>query len=267
MTGRSLHDALLRVLTSGARRRRLLAADPAVATELGAEEVAVLRGADPERLCRLARFLGRHFYRERIVRLYAAGLALARAQGEELLAVLDSPAFRALLDDSELGSPETAEAVAALVEARLGPLLAARPWGPDLLRYEGTLFRVEAGPRRWTEPAAHDPGPPRVPIRVSGARLLTLAWDVTGLVAAVRRGDPLPEPAGEPVRLLVTLAPEGQVTALRCPDPVARLLERLDGRPAHALAADLGLEPSEVERVLDRLVEVGAVRWVGVPGP
>lgn len=97
MTGRSLHDALLRVLTSAELRRGLgVPGDGALAVTLGSEEAAVLRAADPERLGRLARFMGRHFYRERIVRLFAAGRALARRRGEDPLGLLRTPAFDAL---------------------------------------------------------------------------------------------------------------------------------------------------------------------------
>ncbi|MBI4011999.1 MAG: hypothetical protein HY359_06825, partial [Candidatus Rokubacteria bacterium] len=87
MTGRTLHDALLRVLTSADRRRRLRAGESAPG--VGPEEAAVLRAADGDRLLRLARFMGRHFYRERIVRLFAASRVLARRRGADPLAVIE----------------------------------------------------------------------------------------------------------------------------------------------------------------------------------
>jgi hypothetical protein len=118
VTGRSLHDALLRVLTSGSLRARLLAGQ--AGATLGPDEAAALRQADPDRLRRLARFFGRHFYRERIVRLFAAGRRLAGEGGEDLLGLLATPAFDALLETAEVGSAATADRVATLVEARLG---------------------------------------------------------------------------------------------------------------------------------------------------
>ena len=258
MTGRSVHDALLRALTSAAVRRRLA---PAGHGGLATEEAAVLRGADPERLRRLARFMARHFYRDRIVRLFAASRTLARDRGVDPLGVLDTPAFDALLEAAELGSTATAEQAAALVEAALRPPLAAVPYGRDLVVYEGALFRAEAGPRRWHQTASLR----EVPVRSAHARLAVLEWDVTALVAAVRRGDArLPEPPGAPTRLLVALGPSGRVTTVRCPEAVERLLGALDGVRSVAEAAEaVGLGESDATRVLRQLTEVGAVEWVG----
>jgi hypothetical protein len=260
VTGRSLHDALLRVLTSAGLRRRLARPeDTAADALLGADEAAVLRQADGERLRRLARFMGRHFYRERIVRLFAASRRLARDRGEDLLDVLDGPAFDALLESADVGSTETAERVAALVEARMAPLLTGIPYGRDLLGYEGALFRVEAGPRCWDAGAAGG----EAPVRSARARVCVFEWDVTGLVTAVRRGDArLPDPSPGSTRLLVALSPAGRVTTVRCPELVERLLAALDGaRTADELARGLGLAEPDVARALRQLTEVGAVEW------
>jgi hypothetical protein len=49
---------------------------------------------------------------------------------------------------------------------------------------------------------------------------------------------------------------------VRCPDPVLRLLDALDGRrrPAEAAAA-AGLREADATAVLGKLVEIGAVEW------
>lgn len=257
MSGRSVHDALLRVLTSAELRRRLWRGEAGEA--LGSEETAVLAAADPDRLARLARFMTRHFYRERIVRLFAGSRALARQRGRDPLAILDTPAFDRVLDEAEVGSAVTADAVAGLVETSLAGPLGDLPWGRDLLTYEGTLFRAEAGPRRWRDTAPEGP----TPIRSAHARLCALAWDVTGLVAAVRRGDAsLPDPVPRPTRLLVALGPGGRVTTVRCPEPVERLLGALDGARSVAEAAAAARVPeADAARVLRQLAEVGAVEW------
>jgi hypothetical protein len=259
VTGRTLHDALLGVLTSGALRARAAAGDvAALGVRVGAAEAAVLCTTDPARLRGLARFLGRHFYRERIVRLFAAGRRLARDAGQDPLRALDSAHFAALLDEAELGSGASADRVAALVEGELSGVLAGRPWGPALLAYEGTLFRVEAGPRRWR-------ARPRsgAAVRAATARLLTQDWDVTPLVAAVRRNvRALPEPSAGPVRLLVALGPDGRVTAARCADGVARLLAALDvPRTAAELAVRLEAPEAQVAGAVTRLAALGAVEW------
>lgn len=260
MTGRSLHDALLRALTDGELRRRLLDGDPTVADALGEAETAVLKRANPERLRRLARFMARHFYRERIVRLFRYSRTLALAKGRDSSVVLESTAFSSLLDSAVLGSPATASAVAQLVEARLLADLSDRPYGAALVGYEGAMFRAEAGPRRWHAPAGARDG---IPVRAAHARIIELDWNLTPLIAALRSGaSSPPEPVREPTRLLVALSPRGRVTSVRCPDAVLRLLEALDGhtRPAEA-ARGAGLREGEASALLAKLAEIGAVEW------
>jgi hypothetical protein len=264
VTGRTVHDALLRTLTSAELRQRLAGPDEgAAAATLGPEEARVLREADPERLRRLARFMARHFYRERIVRLFAASRALARRCGVDPLDILKTPAFDALLEMAELGSAATAEQVAAMVETTLRAPLERLAYGPDLVTYEGALFRAEAGPRRWHE--ARRGG--QAPVRSGHTRLAVLDWDVTALVTAIRRGDPRPpEPARTPTRLLIALGPGGRVSTVRCPEAVERLLGVLDGARSVAEAAEaVGVGEADAARVLRQLAEVGAVEWAATP--
>ena len=169
MTGRSLHDALLRALAS-ADVRGLLASGEAAGV-LGGSEAAVLGAADADRLARLARFMGRHFYRERIVRLFAASRMLARARGTDPLALLASPAFAAILDRAELGSAATAERVGSLVEGALRDVLAP-------CRMAGTSSPTRARSSGWrpapgsgaTPPGTARPGGRRAPPTPASAR-------------------------------------------------------------------------------------------------
>jgi hypothetical protein len=255
VSGRSVHDALLRALTSADLRGRLRAGEEG---PLAPDEATVLRAADAERLARLARFMGRHFYRERIVRLFAASRVLARREGLDLLGLIGDPAFDALLEVAEVGSRETAERVASLVEPALAAALGGVAYGRDLVAYEGALFRAEAGPRRWH---ATGEGDGAMPTRSAHARICTLDWDVTGLVAAVRRGDAsLPEPAHTPTLLLIALAPSGRVTTVRCPEAVERLLGALDGARSPAEAGAVA-GVADATRLLGQLAEIGAVEW------
>ncbi len=253
MTGRDLHDALLRVLTSAARRTRLQQS----AGEDG-PEAEVFRRADPARLGRLARFLARHFYRERIVRLFVASRRLAREQGWDPLALLEAPAFDRVLAAAAVGSAATADAVATLVEAPLLKRL-REPHAQDLVAYEGALFRTEAGPRRWQGIEVDG----EVPIRSRSARVITLEWDVTSVVAAARRGDAsLPAPPRGSTRLLIALSGDGRVTTARCGDSVLQVLDALDGtRSSVDVAGQVGLGEADARRALRQLAEVGAVEW------
>jgi hypothetical protein len=257
--GRRVHDALLRALISAERRRALARRDPDAGVPEAAVEETVLRQIDPERLGRLARFMARHFYRERIVRLFAASRTLARRRGVDPLSVLDTPAFDGVLAGAELGSLATAERVAALVEQCLAEPLSGLAYGRDLLAYEGALFRAEAGARRWRE----TPTEAAVPVASPHARVCALDWDVIQLVSAVRRGDgALPEPARAPARVLVALGKSGRVTTVRCPDGVERLLGALDGaRTTAEVARVAGVGEADAAQALRQLTEIGAVEW------
>jgi hypothetical protein len=86
---------------------------------------------------------------------------------------------------------------------------------------------------------------------------------VTGLVAAVRRGDDvLPDPRSEPIRLLVTLAPDGRVTTVRASEALERVLTALEApQTAAALARALGTDEAACGRALQQLAAIGAVAW------
>jgi hypothetical protein len=73
--------------------------------------------------------------------------------------------------------------VARLVEAVVAERLIREPWGAALVAYEGALFRVEAGPRRWAAAVG------AAVIRAPTARIVTLDWDVTGLEATEILGE------------------------------------------------------------------------------
>ncbi|HKB15733.1 MAG TPA: hypothetical protein VKF62_06695, partial [Planctomycetota bacterium] len=166
MNGRALHDALLRVLVDAPLRRAVLDGKAPRESGVGAAEADVLRRADRDRLERISRFMGRHFYRERIVRLFSGTRALASRTGLDPLSILEDPSFRDLLAGVRLGTPESADAVARLVEEALSRGDGGRldlPYWRDLVRYEGTLFRAEAAPRTWSAPRPPSPRPRRSP--------------------------------------------------------------------------------------------------------
>lgn len=265
VTARSLHDALLHVLTDGSKRERLLGGDPSLSDVVGADEAKTLRRADTKRLRGLARFMARHFYRERIVRLYRGSRALSLLKGRDPLGVLDTAQADPVLDAAVLGSPATADVVAALVETDLVEPLADRPWGSAVVCYEGATFRVAAGPRARRIDVAGQPREldGRVPVRSPQARIVTLDWNVLPLLATLRIATtPLPEPAREPTPLLVAQSPQGRVTTVRCPEAVSRFLEALNGeRGLEDAAATAGLEQEKARGLVAKLTEIGAVEW------
>jgi len=259
MTGRSLHDALLTLLCDGPLRARLLTGDTSASGTLGREEWVMLRRVSSERLCRLARFLARHYYRERIVRLFRHVRTLAAHTGRDPLAVLTTPAGLASLDQSVLGTTASAERLVSLIEDSLigsdAAIRRAIPYWRDLVRYHATMFRVEAG-------APHSGGgrsePPR---RTPSTRILELDWDIPGVIADLRKGAlPVPIANPTPTCLLVARSRHGRVTAVRCSQDIRVLVEAADGqRRVEELARSSGLSFEETEGLLRQLEEIGAI--------
>ncbi len=272
VTGRSLHDALLRALCEAPLRAALREDFAGAARALGEQEAAALATADPRRLSRLAHFMARHFYRERLVRLFRHARAVLARRGRDILGVLDDAAFREILGRATLGSAATAEEVATRIEERcrreaeaaLVPADAAAPYFEDLVRYGGTLFRVEAGPRLWSAAGAatDDGGPGDGPPRLSPwARVVDLDFDLPSILDAVEdAAGALPEAVRSRTRLLAALDPGGTVNVVRLPDGVARLLGHLDGSvPLEAAAERSGLTLDQARGVVGQLRALSAV--------
>ncbi len=257
MTGRSLHDSLLKVVSDGALRRRLAGGDRQALTLLGREEAAVLARLPGERLARLARFMARHYYRERIVRLYRHVRLLAAVTGRDPLAVLETAEGVRFLDQAALGSLASAEQLLVLIEQYLtrddGALTGRLPYWRDLLRYQAAMLRAEA----IHEPGSHDSGRPRPS---PSLQRLELEWDIPAVVVELKKRASVP--VGQPVRtlLLVARSRHGRVAALRCTEPVRRVLEQADGtRDAGELARVCEMTRLDVESLVRHLTEVGVL--------
>jgi hypothetical protein len=255
MTGRSLHDALLRVLSNGTLRLKL-AEDDRPDGEPEAEW-AVLKGCPSERLHRMARFLARHYYRERIIRLFRHVRALTAQTGRDPLSVLATPEGSAVLDAAILGTADSAECLLALIERFLleddGAVLQAIPYWRDLVRYQTAMFRAEA---------AGPPNPCRHPRRTSSAHILNLDWDLPAITAQLRRSATAPSGELAPTCLLIARSARRQVTAIRCSDELRRLMEVVDGKQdVESLARLAGWSARRTQQILQELQEIGAIEW------
>jgi hypothetical protein len=268
MSGRSLHDALLTVLADGEARAALLSHQPAhpLIHGIAAEDWTTLSALPAERLAGISRFLARQYYRERIVRLFRAARLLTPITGRDPCTVLQTPAVQPILDGAVLGSRQTAERLLALLEAYLtendDAIQAALPWWRDLIRYQATLFRVEAGGH---EPASEQHT--RAPRRAGSSQLLELEWDLPELLRQLRALSPS-SPADatgliarhSPTTLLVACGRHGRVTTIRCTPAVRTILEAADGtRDAQTLAQVACLPYEQAVPLLQQLEEIGAI--------
>lgn len=220
--------------------------------------------ADPARVERYARFLGRRFYYERIVQFFKYSRALATVTGRRPEAVLKTPGFDALLPTIVLGSRETAVAVARLVCGHVALSGAAVPYLADLLRYEEAMMVVEAGPRVWRDAAGGVKGREwDRPETVAGTMLLELDHDLpVVLPQLLQPWTTVPQAPRRPTKLLVARSPHGRVAVAKSDDGVAAVMDLADGtRTVEELATGAGLDVGTLQETLRGLVELGAVHF------
>ena len=223
--------------------------------------------ADPERVERFARFLGRHYYYERLVHFFKYSRALAPVTGRHPDAVLKSPAFDAVLIGAVLGSRASARAVARLAVAHVQEGSRERvPYLADLLQYEEAMMVVEAGPRVWRDVEGEEPASVRrttAPTVVEGTAVLDLEYDLpVVLPLLLRPWTDVPTCSRSRTTLIMARSAHGRVAVARANRVIASIMELADGRKTLGdLAREAGLRPAELEATLDGLVELGALRF------
>lgn len=258
MTGRSLHDALLRVLGHGPLRAQLFALDGDT-TAFSSDEWHILRRVPSAQLRNMARFLARHYYQERVVRLFRHIRRLAAQTGRDPLLVLDTPPARAVLDQAILGSPDTADAMVSLIETFLlenaHEIQMRFPYWQDLIRYQATMFRLEARREdRWGT---------CLPCRSASANIVHSEWDLPKILADLPSlDDHQITNLHSPSLLLVALSVDGQVTSLRCTPNVQCLFEAADGtRTIEELGMVAEFSARQTEQILEQMRGIGAIHW------
>jgi hypothetical protein len=278
MAGRSLHDALLTVLIDGEVRSRLLAGTTPgqpIAHMISEDDWATLSALPAKRLIGVSRFLARQYYRERIARLFRHVRLLAPLTGRDPCAVLQDSSIVPALDTAVLGSREFAEQLLALIEAYLTDhdeaIQAKLPFWRDLIRYQSTLFRVEAAGSWEGERSGHlqpsaKPAAQPAPRRAVSCHILDLDWDLPGLLQQLRTAshsqaaDGMPSVQRTPTTLLIACGRHGRITTVRCDSVVSPVLEAADGqREEQQLAQIAGISPDQVRQLLRQLREIGAI--------
>jgi hypothetical protein len=258
MTGRSLHDTLLRVLSYGPLRAQLLDTDDEAAAR-SSDEWRILRRVPRDPLRNMARFLARHYYAERIARLFRHVRRLAAQTGRDPLSALDSPEARHVLDYAILGSSDTAEAMVSLLETFLledaADIHKRFPYWGDLVRYQATMFRLE-GLRAEERVTEH-------PCRSASAKIVQFKWDIPAILADLRSlSDRESAAVHGPSILVIASSPDRQVTTLRCTPNVQRLFEAADGtRTVEELGLAAECSVHQTEQVLRRMKDIGAIQW------
>jgi hypothetical protein len=258
MTGRSLHDTLLRVLSHGPIRAQLIDTDGKPPT-FGVDEWQILRRVPKDSLRNMARFLTRHYYGERIVRLFRHIRRLASQTGRDPLLILDTPRVRAVLDQAVLGSPDTADEMASLIKTFLlvdtAEIQQRFPYWQDLVHYQATMFGVEA--RR-----AKGSGT-RLPCRSPSGNVVQFEWDLPAILPDLAPlNDQQATRLHRPSRMLIASSADRHVTSVRCTLHVQRLLEAADGtRTVEELGIMADLSVRQTEQALELMKQIGAIQW------
>jgi hypothetical protein len=266
MNSRHAQDVILRLLADGPFRAAAWAAANGAARghgnadgrhRLPPEVAAVVSRLDLAGLDRFARFLCRHYYRERVVHYFKYCRALAPWTGRAPETALKTPEFTALLPRLVLGDRGSAERVLELLRRSLtenaDAIRSKIPYWSDLVAYQEAFFLSDAlPPERFALP---------FPARAETATILELAWDLPAVLPALLRPfTEIPLPREQPTRLLFARSKHGEVTVLRCTDALKKLLEGLTGdAPPTEIAARLGLDSAALDKTLRQLESLGAV--------
>jgi hypothetical protein len=258
MTGRSLHDALLRVLCDG--RLRALLDGEVCPTGMPQSEWTVIRRLPRERLFRMARFLARHYYRERVVRLFRHSRRLVPYTGRDPLTRLNTPTATACLDEITVGTAESANRLLGFIEPYLlqsdESIVAAIPYWRDLVRYQVAMFRCDA--TGGSTPAG-DVHPYRAPSTV----MLDFDWDLPAILSQLREpSDAIPIGERIPTTLLIARSAYGDLTTIRCPEIIRTLVETSNGkRSVTELSALADRSVESIRPILFQLHRIGAIVW------
>ena len=206
----------------------------------------------------MARFLARHYYAERIVRLFRHARRLAAQTGRDPLLLLDSAQACAVLDDAVLGSSDTVEKMVCLIEAFLLEDAAIQkrfPYWNDLVLYQATMFRVEA--RRAQRHTTY------LPCRSATGQIVEFDWDMPAILSSLdsERGQQEVNLRCRSL-LLIASSADRHVTSLRCTPHIKRLYEAADGtRTVEELGSMADLSVQQVEEVLAQMKQIGAIHW------
>jgi hypothetical protein len=256
MNSRAAQDLILRLLADGPFRCTAVADSGS----LPADAQAVLLRIDLAGLDRFARFLCRHYYRERVVHYFKYSRALAPLTGRAPEAFLKTAEFTALMPRLILGDRSSAALVLEHLERHLtheaGSIRARIPYWDDLTRYQSAFFLSDAMP-----PASSGGAPRRFPMRAETATILDLSYDLPATLPLLLLPlEQLPTPAVKPTRLLFARSLHGEVTVLRCTDALKHLLASLTGEEdPRQLAARMGLAADAFEKTLRQLEQLGAI--------
>ena len=255
MTGRSLHDTLLRVLRDSAFRERVLDQCDDAAACAHHPEWHVIRRVSKNDLTNMARFLARHYYTERIVRLFRHIRRLSPRTGRDPRLVLDSPRAQVILDHAVVGSRQTAlkDPVSYIEEYLLENDSAMRlqlPFWRDLVHYQVTMFRLEA--------CREDQRPMNLPCRSASARIAEFEWDLPAIIAALHSSQELLiEGKKVASKLLIAACADQQVITHRCSSKTPVRIRRW--QPEQQLQHRT-IE-QHTEEMLGQMKAIGAIQW------
>ncbi len=208
----------------------------------------------------------REFYRERIRLAFRHSRQFSQPLGTVPEAIVDSPAFDAVLRDCAVGSLDGARRLGEMVVVEMDRVPAAAgtgvarpgPWWRDLLNYERGCFLQEATTAE---------GPPtNRPRRGVCALCMNFSWDVPEAIARLKDGEPVSDDLRRPVTLLFARGREGRVHVVEVGAAVEKVFRATNGqRTPEQIAATAGVSVAETGEILEAMAGIGAVALAMTP--
>ncbi len=202
----------------------------------------------------------REFYRERIKLAFCHSRQFSQPLGTVPEAIVDSPAFEAVLRDCAMGSLDGARRAGEMAVVAMDRVPGSagasveRPglWWRDLLNYERGCFLQEATTAE---------GPPtNRPRRGVSALCMNFSWNVPEVIACLKDAKPPGDELRRPVTLLFARGSDGRVYVVEVGATVEKVFRATNGqRTLEQIAATAGVSVAETGEILQALAGIGAV--------
>jgi hypothetical protein len=247
MGDRDLQDEVIRYLTDARLR-----ATPSDALPLPPQEA--------DKAGRFAMFLARRYYRDRMQRSFRYSALFAKQTQRRAEDSVEGDAFAQIARDSVLGSLNAAQRAGQMAAAYLTdwhrqstvPSYNIGAWWKSLLEYEYLHFLQTA-----TSEVARTTG---LPQRGVSAVCNQFEWFMPELLARLREAKPVGDDLRREVTLLFARTHTGKIYVMETDRAAEAVFRAISGnRKLEEIASAAGLGCEDTKRILQSLVEIGAV--------
>ncbi|MGH9580325.1 MAG: hypothetical protein ACRD2R_04970 [Terriglobales bacterium] len=208
---------------------------------------------EPEKARRMARFLARRYYRGCFNRSFRFTQGFAAQTGRVAADVLSGSQFEQFVEESVLGSFDSARRVGVMAVVHLDAAQHPGPWWRDLVEYECACFLQEATSEQVARIRRHR--------RAASAVCRTFAWWLPGVLEHLRAGRPASGDLRRECTLLFSRSAGGRPVVVELERDAASVFRSTNGyRTPEQIASAAAVPLDQAAGVLEQLVEVGAIK-------